>query len=74
VYEAVAQCRQFLVIGAAVSTEPWAGLLSDAKRVGARTVEFATERNPASASFDESVIGPLTDNVPEYIKRLIADL
>jgi NAD-dependent deacetylase len=73
VYEAVAQCRQFLVIGAAVSTEPWAGLLNDAKRAGARTVECNPTASPSSSPFDESFTGPLTETVPEYVKRLIAE-
>jgi NAD-dependent deacetylase len=73
IYEAVSHCRQFVVVGAAMIAEPWAGLLADAKRASARTVEFATETSPVSAAFDESEAGPLTETVPDYIKELIAE-
>jgi NAD-dependent deacetylase len=68
VYEAVAHCRQFLVIGAAVSAEPWAGLLNDAKRAGARTIEFNLEPSSSSISFDERHLGHFGDTVPQWVK------
>lgn len=73
VYEAVAHCRHFLVIGAAVTAEPWAGLLTDARGAGARTVEFSAEPVSGPAPFEERVVGPLSETVPTRIKRLIAD-
>jgi NAD-dependent deacetylase len=72
VYEAVSHCRLLLVIGAAATAEPWSGLLSDAHRTGARTVEFAA--GPSGAAFSERVIGPLSETVPAYVKQLIAQL
>jgi NAD-dependent deacetylase len=71
VYEAVAHCRQFWVVGAAVAAEPWAGLLSDAIDAGARTVEFAAAASAASERFDEVVTGPLVETVPEFVKRQV---
>ncbi len=78
VYEALAHCALFLVIGVAGGSEPAHSFLADARRAGARTVEFpgefAGEASPASADFDERCYGPLTETLPDFVKKLIADL
>jgi len=74
VYEALSHCEVFAVIGISVAGEPAAGFLRDAKRAGARTLEFVAEPTLASAAFDESVGGPLTETVPQWVKRLVAGL
>jgi NAD-dependent deacetylase len=72
VYEAVSHCRLLLVIGASVAGEPWAGLVADARRAGARIVDFS--REPAGPDvFDERISGPLPETVPAYVKQLIAE-
>jgi NAD-dependent deacetylase len=71
VYQAVAECELFALIGMSAANQPVAGLLADAKRRGARTLEFNVEPSPASAEFDESHIGKLTDTVPDLVRRLI---
>lgn len=70
VYEALAQCRLFLAIGAPGSGEPARSFLAAARRAGARTVEFG---DPSEAPFDERHPGPLAETIPAYIKHLIAD-
>lgn len=70
VYEAVAHCHEFLVIGAAVTAEPWSGLLAHAHRTGARTIEFAAE--PSPGLFEARFGGPFAQTVPDYVKRLVA--
>ncbi|MGC2414211.1 MAG: Sir2 family NAD-dependent protein deacetylase [Stellaceae bacterium] len=76
VYEALADAALFLAIGAAGGSELAKGFLAEARRTGARTVEFPGEfgREPApdSGPFDERIPGPLSETVPEYVKRLIA--
>jgi len=72
VYLALASCETFVSIGNAGSGEPARSFLADAKRAGARTIEFAREPTPASAEFDQSVYGPLAETVPEWVKRAIA--
>ena len=73
VYEALAYAALFLVIGANAAGEPAAGFLAEARRAGARTVEFnRTLSSDAETPFDERIAGPLGDTVPEYVKALIA--
>jgi NAD-dependent deacetylase len=76
VYEALAQCRLFLVIGVAGGSEPARSFLAAARRAGARTVEFpgASSRDPAPGAepFDECIPGVLAETVPDYVKRLFS--
>jgi NAD-dependent deacetylase len=80
VYEALAHCRLFLVIGVAGGSEPGKSFLAEARRTGARTVEFPGEfpgefnRDPVPGAepFDERIPGPLAETVPEYVKRMVS--
>ena len=76
VYEALAQCRLFLVIGVAGGSEPARSFLAAARRAGARAIEFpgASSRDPAPGAepFDECIPGPLAETVPDYVKRLFS--
>jgi NAD-dependent deacetylase len=73
VYEAASHCRLFLIIGAAVISEPWAGLVRDARGAGVRIVEFARDPVAAPGLFDERLSGPLVVTVPAYVKTLLAE-
>jgi NAD-dependent deacetylase len=73
VYLALANCLVFVSIGNAGSGEPARSFLAEAKRAGARTIEFAREPTPASAEFDDCRYGPLVETVSEWVKRIIAD-
>jgi NAD-dependent SIR2 family protein deacetylase len=53
--------------------EPARSFLAEARRAGARTIEFAREPTPASPDFTERVYGPLAETVPEWVKRAIAE-
>ncbi len=72
VFIALATCETFVSIGNAGGGEPGHSFLADAKRAGARTIEFAAEPTPLSPEFGESTYGPLTETVPEWVKRAIA--
>lgn len=73
VYEALLHCALFLVIGTPGDGEPTRDFLAEARRAGARTIEFNHELSPgAEILFDECHRGPLAETVPEYVKRLIA--
>ena len=72
VYEAVSHCRLLLVIGASVAAEPWTGLVSDARRAGARLVGFGREPSGPDV-FDERITGPFVETVPTSVKALIAE-
>jgi NAD-dependent deacetylase len=72
VYEALAHCRLFLVIGVAGGSEPARSFLAEARRAGARAVLFHPDPAPDAEPFDERIAGPLADTVPAYVKSLIA--
>src|SRR5579864_3491074 len=73
VYIALATCETFVSIGNASGGEPGRGFLAEAKRAGARTIEFAREPTPLSPEFGECVYGPLVETVPQWVKRAIAE-
>jgi NAD-dependent deacetylase len=72
VYVALATCEMFVSIGNPGGGEPARSFLAEAKRAGARTIEFAREPTPASPDFGECLYGPLVETVPEWVKRTIA--
>jgi len=72
VYAALASCAIFVSIGNAGGGEPARSFLAEAKRAGARTIEFAIEPTPASSDFDECTHGPLIETVPAWTKLVIA--
>ena len=72
IYVALASCAVFVSIGNAGSGEPGRSFLAEAKRAGARTIEFASEPTPISPEFGERVHGPLAETVPQWAKRMIA--
>jgi len=69
---ALATCEMFVSIGNAGAGEPGRSFLSEAKRAGARTLEFAREPTPLSPEFDDCVYGPLGQTVTNWIKQVIA--
>ena len=71
-YPALASCEIFVSIGSPGGGEPGRSFLAEAKRAGARTIEFAAEPTPASPEFDECVHGLLGETVPDWAKRVIA--
>jgi NAD-dependent deacetylase len=73
VYLALATCERFLSVGNAGGGEPGRSFLAEARRGGARTLEFAAEPTPASPEFDETAHGPLVETVPDWVKRVIAE-
>ena len=72
VYEALAHCRLLLLIGLPGHTEPTAGFIADARRAGARTIEFNRDLSPNAELFDERFAGPIAETVPNYVKQLVA--
>jgi NAD-dependent deacetylase len=71
VYMALATCEIFVSIDNAGGGEPARSFLAEAKRAGARTIEFAREPTAVSHDFDERTYGPFTETVPEWVKRTI---
>ena len=55
------RCEVFLMIGTSAVVYPAAGLVHEAKRAGAFTIEINAESTPASGLLDLSIIGPAED-------------
>jgi NAD-dependent deacetylase len=69
---ALATCESYVSIGNAGAGEQGNLFLAEAKRAGARTLEFAREPTPLSREFDECIYGPLRETVADWVKRAIA--
>jgi NAD-dependent deacetylase len=69
---ALATCEMFVSIGNAAAGEPGRSFLTEAKRARTQTFEFARAPTPLSAEFDDCIYGPLTETVPNWVKRTIA--
>lgn len=65
-------CDLFLSIGTSGNVYPAAGFVSAAKHAGAHTVELNLEPSLGHSQFDEKILGPATQVVPDYIERLIS--
>jgi NAD-dependent deacetylase len=78
VYQALAHCRLFLAIGVAGGSEPAKSFLAEARRAGARTVEFPGQLSgdpaPNPEPFDECIPGSLAQAVAAYVKKLISQV
>jgi NAD-dependent deacetylase len=65
-------CDLFLSIGTSGNVYPAAGFVSAAKQAGAHTVELNLEPSLGHSLFDEKILGPATQVVPDYTERLIS--
>ena len=71
IWERIADCDLFAAIGTSGSVYPAAGFVADAKHRGARTVELNLERSDNAAFFDETLLGPASRTVPEWVAKLL---
>jgi len=67
IYRALEQVDLFIAIGTSGTVYPAAGFVSEAKRAGAWTVELTLEPGEISAIFDETLYGPATEIVPDWV-------
>jgi NAD-dependent deacetylase len=67
---AATQCELFLAIGTSAVVFPAAGLVFEAKRHGAYTVEVNVETTPASSHVDLALTGPTETVLAEVAGRL----
>ncbi|HTM82777.1 NAD-dependent deacylase [Asticcacaulis sp.] len=72
VERALEACDLFLSIGTSGNVYPAAGFVSAAKHAGAHTVELNLEPSLGHSLFDEKILGPATQVVPDYIERLLS--
>ena len=67
---ALSACDLFISIGTSGEVYPAAGFVRRARMAGARTVEINLEPSLGAPLFDESVYGPATRTVPEFLDGL----
>lgn len=72
IQRAVANAEVFVSIGTSGHVYPAAGLVSLARRCGAKTIEWNLEPSQNSSEFDEGVYGLASEIVPRELQRLKA--
>lgn len=71
IYAALLECGLFISIGTSGHVYPAAGFVQIAKEAKAHTVELNLDPTHHSHLFDESITGPATQVVPQYVDRLL---
>ncbi|MEM7239003.1 MAG: NAD-dependent deacylase [Pseudomonadota bacterium] len=62
----------FVAIGTSGAVYPAAGFVMEARAAGARTLEINLEPSEVAQAFDECLLGPATETVPNWVERLLA--
>ncbi len=71
IYAALGQADLFVSIGTSGAVYPAAGLVREARDLGARTLELNLERSQGSRWFHETRLGPATRVVSEWVEELL---
>ena len=61
----------FAAIGTSGQVHPAAGFVSEARRAGAHTIEINLAPSEVSELFHETIEGPATQSVPDWVERLL---
>ncbi len=64
----------FVAIGTSGTVYPAAGFVAEAARSGARTVEINLEPSNVAGQFDEVILGPATETVPDWVNRVLDEI
>lgn len=68
---AVEACDLFVSIGTSGTVYPAAGLVEEARRVGAHTVELNLQPSEGQSRFAERIYGPATEIVPAFVEEIL---
>ncbi len=71
IYAALDGVDLFAALGTSGSVYPAAGLVAQARRGGARTLELNLEPSENANAFDERIYGPATEIVPEWVDEIL---
>jgi len=71
IYGHLADADVFVSIGTSGNVYPAAGFVSEARRYGARTMEFNLEPSATGGLFDDIRIGPATQTLPEWVAEVL---
>lgn len=72
IYAALEAADVFVSIGTSGEVYPAAGFVEVASMAGVSTVEINLEPTPRPGLFDEVILGPATQTVPDWVARMIA--
>lgn len=68
---AVEACDLFVSIGTSGTVYPAAGLVEEARRIGAHTVELNLQPSEGQSRFAERTYGPATEIVPAFVEKIL---
>lgn len=71
IYGALREADLFVSIGTSGAVYPAAGLVRDARELGAQTLELNLEESQGSQWFHESRLGPATETVPQWVDEVL---
>lgn len=71
IYAALREADLFVSIGTSGAVYPAAGLVREARELGARTLELNLERSQGSVWFEETRLGPATEVVPTWVEEVL---
>ena len=71
IYAALRHADLFVSIGTSGAVYPAAGLVRDARELGAATLELNLERSQGSAWFNKSRLGPASELVPQWVDEVL---
>lgn len=75
IYAELAACDLFLSIGTSGNVYPAAGFVAEVRRWGrAHTVELNLEPSEGASQFAETIFGPASQLVPDFVTRLLSSL
>ena len=72
IHDALSKADVFIAIGTSGNVYPAAGFVQIAKESGAHTIEANLEPGVTNALFDESLTGPASHIVPQWVDQLIS--
>ena len=72
IYDHLATADMFASIGTSGNVYPAAGFVAEARRYGARTIEFNLEPSAVGSQFEDLRIGPATQTIPAWVDEVLS--
>lgn len=72
IYDHLAQADVFASVGTSGNVYPAAGFVAEAKRYGARTLEFNLEPSAVRGYFDDIRLGPASETLPAWVAEVLS--
>ncbi len=73
IFSALDRCRTFVAVGTSGNVYPAAGFVTHVRSRGpARTIELNLEPSLGATLFHETIYGPATEVVPEFVEAILA--